>query len=101
MIGNGHFANTVFFKYIRTLKSYSLSKFPAGINYKEQYVRASLILFTCHGKFLQVESDALIQGYCTLLLNIETLKRMNEEAAHILIKEQRFDIEFLIKRRTS
>ncbi|WP_304240970.1 PP2C family protein-serine/threonine phosphatase [Gracilinema caldarium] len=52
----------------------------------------SMMLFTRKGDKLQVESDNHIIGYCTPLINIETLKRMNQEAAHTLIKEHKFSI---------
>lgn len=52
----------------------------------------SMMLYTRRGKNLQVESDNYIIGYCTPLMNIETLKRMNQEAAHTLIKEQSYSI---------
>ncbi|MCX7655417.1 MAG: PP2C family protein-serine/threonine phosphatase [Treponemataceae bacterium] len=52
----------------------------------------SLMLYTKRGQTLRVESDHFIIGYCTPLINLETLKRLNTEAAHTLIKEQTFTL---------
>uniref|UniRef100_A0A7C3IK69 PPM-type phosphatase domain-containing protein n=1 Tax=Gracilinema caldarium TaxID=215591 RepID=A0A7C3IK69_9SPIR len=52
----------------------------------------SMMLYTKKSQKLQVESDNFIIGYCTPLINIETLKRLNQEAAHTLIREQSFSI---------
>ncbi|MFQ3546989.1 MAG: SpoIIE family protein phosphatase [Termitinemataceae bacterium] len=52
----------------------------------------SMMLYTRRGEKLGVESDNYIIGYCTPLMNIETLKRMNQDAAHTLIKEQHYVI---------
>ncbi len=52
----------------------------------------SLMLYTKKGQTLRVESDHFIIGYCTPLMNLETLKRLNTEAAHTLIKEQSFTL---------
>ncbi|MCA1950132.1 MAG: SpoIIE family protein phosphatase [Treponema sp.] len=56
----------------------------------------SMMLYSTKAQTLRVDSDNFIIGYCMPLMNIETLKRMNKDAAHTLIKEKTFNIASIL-----